>query len=169
MAQKTCPRCGASVESSRSFCPNCRTSLQKQSPLAPFLIVGGVVAAIIVVVAVLLLASPAPSTPLPAPQLTMLPTPGAAAQNPSPPACTIAIAGSKVPPSSVQLRLMTSTCTAGDVTELRVSVNGAQKGTLGMSPGSSGTFPGTSPNNNVIVVARYANGAEGIVFQNPAL
>lgn len=168
MAKKTCPQCGAPIESSRSICPNCRTVLRKQSPLTPFLIVGGVVAAIIIVVAVLLLASPAQSTPLSVTELTVLPTPGAA-QNPSTPACTIAIAGSKVPPSSVQLRVMTSTCLTGDIDELRVSVNGARQGTLGLSPGSSGTFPGTSATNNVIVVAKYANGAEGIVFQNPAL
>ena len=62
-----------------------------------------------------------------------------------------------------------STCLAGDIAELRVSVNGARKGMLSLSPGSSGTFPGTSATNNVIVVAKYANGAESIVFQNPAL
>jgi len=169
MAKKTCPRCGTPLESSRSFCPNCKTPLRKPSPLTPFLVVGGIVAVIIIVFAVLLLTSPAPSAPLPVPELTMLPTPGAAAQNPAPPSCTIALAGSKMPPSSVQIRVMTSTCTAGDVTELRVMVNGARKGTLGSAPGTSGTFPGTSGTNNVMVVAKYANGAEGIVFQNPAL
>jgi hypothetical protein len=64
---------------------------------------------------------------------------------------------------------MTSTCTTGEITELRVSVNGAQKGTLSPNPGSGGTFAGTSGSNNVIVTAKYANGAEGVVFQNPAL
>jgi hypothetical protein len=64
---------------------------------------------------------------------------------------------------------MTSTCVAGDITELRVSVNGAQEGTLSPNPGSSGTFVGTSGSNNVVVVAKYANSAESVVFQNPAL
>ena len=87
----------------------------------------------------------------------------------SPPVCTIAIVGSKVPPSSVQLRVMTNTCPAGDVAELRVSVNGVQKETLGTTAGASKTFAATSGTNSVIVVAKYANGAESVVFQNPAL
>ncbi|MGD1004675.1 MAG: hypothetical protein ABR887_04570 [Methanoregulaceae archaeon] len=64
---------------------------------------------------------------------------------------------------------MTSTCTAGDITELKVSINDAQKGTLSTNPDVSRTFAGTSGTNNVIVVAKYANGAESVVFQNPAL
>jgi hypothetical protein len=64
---------------------------------------------------------------------------------------------------------MTSTCFAGDITELRVMINGEQEGTLSTSPGSSGTFAGASGSNNVIVTAAFANGAESVVFQNAAL
>jgi hypothetical protein len=60
---------------------------------------------------------------------------------------------------------MVNTCIPGDVTELRVSVNGAQKGMPGASPGASGTFAGTSSGNSVTVVARFANGAESVVYQ----
>jgi hypothetical protein len=44
---------------------------------------------------------------------------------------------------------MANTCIPGDVTELRVSVNGAQKGILDASPGASGTFAGTSGNSHL--------------------
>jgi len=88
---------------------------------------------------------------------------------PQPPSCTIAINGQKVPPFSIQLSVMADTCIAGDVTALTVSVNGAQKGMLGTSPGASGTFTGTSGTNSVTVVAKFANGAEQVVFQNAAL
>ena len=60
---------------------------------------------------------------------------------------------------------MVNTCITGDVTELRVSVNGAQKGMLDASPGASGTFTGTSGSNSIMVVAKFANGAESVVYQ----
>jgi hypothetical protein len=59
---------------------------------------------------------------------------------------------------------MVNTCIPGDVTELRVSVNGAKMGMPGASPGASGTFAGTSDSNSVMVVARFANGAESVVY-----
>jgi len=89
--------------------------------------------------------------------------------DPQAPSCTIAITGQKLPPSSIQLRVIASTCSAGDVTELTVSVNGVSKGTLGITPGTSGTFAGTSGSDNVVVVAKYANGAENVIYQNAAL
>jgi hypothetical protein len=52
-----------------------------------------------------------------------------------------------------------------DVTELKISVNGAQKGMFDTSPGASGTFAGTSGGNTVAVVARFGNGAEEVVCQ----
>jgi hypothetical protein len=61
---------------------------------------------------------------------------------------------------------MTSTCSAGDVTELGVSVNGVQAGTLGTGAGASKTFAGSGP---VIVTAKFASGAEKIMYQNAAL
>jgi hypothetical protein len=60
---------------------------------------------------------------------------------------------------------MATTCIPGDVIELRVSVNGAQKGMLDASPGASGTFAGTSGTNTVTVVAKFGNGAEEVVYQ----
>jgi hypothetical protein len=61
---------------------------------------------------------------------------------------------------------MANTCIPGDVTELRVSVNGAQKGMLDASPSASGTFAGTSGSNIVTVVAKFGNGAEEVVYQS---
>ena len=69
------------------------------------------------------------------------------------------------PPSSIYLRVMATTCITGDITELRVSVNGAQKGTLDASPGASGKFAGTSGSNAVMVVAKFGNGAESVVYE----
>jgi len=60
---------------------------------------------------------------------------------------------------------MATTCIPGDITELRVSVNGAQKGMLYASPGASGTFAGTSGSNTVTVVVKFGNGAESVVYQ----
>jgi len=135
--------------------------------MTPYLIVAGIIGVIIIIVAILLLLPAPQPAPLPAPQLTVPPTPEAA-EAASPP-CTIAITGRKNSPSTIQLQVMTSTCYAGDIAELRVMINGEQKGTLNTSPGSSGTFTGASGSNNVIVTASFANGAESVVFQNAAL
>jgi hypothetical protein len=59
---------------------------------------------------------------------------------------------------------MANTCIPGDVTGLRVIVNGAQKGMLDASPGASGTFAGTSGTNPVTVGAKFGNGAENVVY-----
>jgi len=64
---------------------------------------------------------------------------------------------------------MANTCIPGDVTELRVSVNGQQRGMLDACPGASGTFAGTSGGNTIMVVAKFANGAEEVVYQNAGL
>jgi hypothetical protein len=58
---------------------------------------------------------------------------------------------------------MATTCITGDITEIRVSVNGQQKGMLDASPGASRTFTGTSGTNTVSVVAKFGNGAESVV------
>ena len=165
---KTCPNCGAPVESSRTVCPNCRVLMRKKSSLKPYLITGGIMV-VVILIAVVLLMSPAPQpVKITIPAITVPPT-EAGLSAPQAPSCTIAISGSKVPPSSIQLRGMASTCSAGDVTALTVSVNGAQKGTLGIAPGTGGTFQASSDISNVIVVAKYANGAESVVYQNAAL
>ena len=105
--------------------------------------------------------------PQPALQLTVPPTPPAAEA--ASPTCTIAITGRKTPPATILLPVMTSTCYAGDITGLRVMINGEQKETLSTSPGSGETFTGSPGSNNVIVTATFANGAESVVFQNAAL
>jgi hypothetical protein len=167
MTGKTCPHCGASIDSSRTVCPNCRITIKKKSSMVPYLVVGGIIVVVMLVAAVLLLLPAQQPTPQPVPQLTTPPTPAAA--EPASPSCTIAITGKKNPPATIQLQVMTSTCFAGEITELRVSINGEQKGTLSTSPGSSGTFTGTSRSDNVIVAAKFANGAESVVYQNAAL
>jgi hypothetical protein len=37
---------------------------------------------------------------------------------------------------------------------------------LDASPGSSGTFAGNAGSNSVVVVAKFANGAEEVVYQS---
>jgi hypothetical protein len=133
-----------------------------------YLIIGGIVVVIILAIAVLLLLPPSQPVTLPDAKITVPPTIEEASALAQPP-CTIAITGKKNPPATIQLQVMTTTCNAGDISDLRVSINGAEKGTLGTSPGASGTFIGTSGSNNVIVAAKFANGAESVVYQNPAL
>jgi hypothetical protein len=141
--------------------------MQEKSSLTPYLIVAGIIGVIILVVAGILLLPPPQPASQSLPRVTIPPT-VAAVQAATPP-CTIAITGRKNPPGKIQLQVMTSTCFAGDITELRVSVNGQQKGTLGASPGSTGTFDGASGTNTVVVAAKFANGAESVVYQNGAL
>ena len=170
MALKTCPRCGASVEPGQNSCPNCRAVLKKKSALTPYLIIIVLIVVVVIVVAVVLMspvAGPGPVTPV-APVLTVQPM-SADESLPSQPTCTIGITGSKVPPSSIRLELMTTTCNAGEITGLKVLINGAQAGTLGTNPGAGGTFTGSSGTNNVVVTANFANGAEAVVYQNANL
>jgi hypothetical protein len=61
---------------------------------------------------------------------------------------------------------MATTCIPGDVTELRVSVNGQQNGLLDASPGASGIFTTTSGTNTVTVVAKFGNGVESVVYHS---
>ena len=130
----------------------------------PWLIIGGIIL-LMMLVAALFLSSPSPQpVTLPAPAIISS-TDFVAPTAPQPPSCSVAINGQKVPPASIHLQVMVNTCIPGDVTELRVSVNGAQKGMPGASPGASGTFAGTSSGNSVTVVARFANGAESVVYQ----
>jgi hypothetical protein len=167
MDKKTCPHCGAFVDSNRSVCPNCRADIQEKSSLTPYLIVAGIIGVIILIVAVILLLPAPKPTPLPAPQVTVPTIPaGAKAASPS---CTIAITGKKTPPAKIQVQVMTSTCSATEIGDLRVSVNGEQKGTLRSSPGSSAMFDASSGSNSVVVAATFANGAESVVYQNAAL
>ena len=137
--------------------------MSKRSRL-PWLIIGGIIL-LVFLIAALFLFSPSPQPiKIPAPAIISS-TDFVAPTAPQPPSCTVAINGQKVPPSSIHLQVMANTCIPGDITELTVSVNGAQEGMLGTSPGASGTFAGTSGTNSVTVVAKFANGAEEVVYQ----
>jgi hypothetical protein len=138
--------------------------MSKRSRL-PWLIIGGIIL-LVILVAALFLSSPSPQpVTIPSPAIISS-TDFVAPTAPQPPSCTIAINGQKVPPSSIHLQVMANTCIPGDITELRVSVNGAQKGMLDARPGASGTFAGTSGSNTVTVVAKFGNGAESVVYQS---
>lgn len=167
MSQKTCPHCGALVESGRMVCPDCRTILKRKNPLTPYLIIAGL-AVIVIAAAVVLLLYPAPAPSVST--LTSVPEVSStdAVAGPTMPTCTVAITGSRAG-SSIRLQVVTNTCSAGDVSSLKVSVNGAGAGTLGTTAGSAGTFTGTTGTNSVTVVAEFAGGAEKIMYQNPAL
>jgi hypothetical protein len=137
--------------------------MSKRSRL-PWLIIGGIIV-LVILVAALFLSSPSPQPiTIPSPAVISS-TDFVAPTAPQPPSCTVAINGQKVPPSSIQLQVMANTCIPGDITGLRVSVNGAQKGMLDTSPGVSGIFDGTSGTNSVTVVAKFWNGAESVVYQ----
>ena len=61
---------------------------------------------------------------------------------PTMPQCTIAITGQKLPGNTIQLNLMQMTCVQGDVSKLRVSVNGKDAGILDPRLAARGNFPG---------------------------
>jgi len=137
--------------------------MAKRSRL-PWLIIGGIIL-LVILIAALFLFSPSPQpVSIPAPAIISS-TDFVAPTAPQPPSCTIAINGQKVQPSSIHLQVMANTCIPGDVTELRVSVNGAQRGMLDANPGASWTFAGMSGSNSITVVAKFANGAESVVYQ----
>nr|MCX6684601.1 hypothetical protein [Methanoregula sp.] len=136
--------------------------MAKRSRL-PWLIIGGIIILVIIVAALFLISPSSQPIKIPAPAI-ISPTDFVAPTAPQPPSCTVAINGQKVPPSSIQLEVMANTCSAGEIAELTVSVNGAQKGKLDASPGASGTFAGTSGTNSVTVVAKFANGSEKVVY-----
>jgi len=137
--------------------------MSKRSRLPMLIIIGGIIL-LVILIAALFLSSPSPQpVTIPSPAIISS-TDFVAPTVPQPPSCTIAINGQKVPPSSIHLQVMANTCIPGDVTELRVSVNGAQKGMPDATPGASGTFAGTSGTNSVTVVVKFANGAEEVVY-----
>ena len=137
--------------------------MSKRSRL-PWLIIGGIIL-LVIIVAALFLSRPSPQpVTLPSPAIISS-TDFVAPTAPQPPSCTVAINGQKIPPSSIHLQVMANTCIPEDVTGLMVSVYGAQKGMLNASPGASGTFADTSGSNTVMVVAKFGNGAESVVYQ----
>jgi predicted nucleic acid-binding Zn ribbon protein len=168
MAQKTCPYCGAPVDPNRSACPNCRKVLAAKSPMTPYIIVGILIVVIVVIVAVLLI-NPVqgPGTSI-VPLVTVQPTSADALSIPPQPTCFVDITPSRASSSAIQLQVISTTCGSGDITALQVSINGVNKGTLGTSPGASATFAAPS-SSSIVVTAKFANGAESVVYQNPAL
>jgi hypothetical protein len=136
--------------------------MSKRSRL-PLLIIIGIIL-LVILIAALLLSSPSPQ-PVTIPTTTGISaTDFVAPTAAQPPSCTVALTGQKIQSSSIRLQVMANTCIPGDVTELRVSVNGAQKGMLEARPGASGTYACTSGTNSVTVVAKFANGAESVVY-----
>jgi len=136
--------------------------MSKRSRL-PWLIIIGIIL-IVILIAALFLSSPSPQ-PVNIPATTgITATDFVAPTAPQPPSCMVAISSEKIQSSSIHLQVMANTCIPGDITELRVSVNGVQKGMLEASPGASGTYTGTSGTNSVTVVAKFANGAESVVY-----
>jgi hypothetical protein len=134
--------------------------MTKRSRL-PWLIIGGIIL-LVILVAALFLSSPSPQpVTIPSPAIISS-TDFVAPTAPQPPSCTVAINGQKVPPSSIHLQVMANTCIPGDVTGLRVSVNGAQKGMPGASPGASGAFAGTSGNSHSAHSNPQENRLDGI-------
>lgn len=167
MSQKTCPHCGALIDANRTICPHCQVAVKRKNPLVPYVVIGVLVVIIVIAVAVVL------TTPVQAPEMQSAPavsssSTGSMAAGPTQPACTVAIAGSRAG-SSLRLQVMTSTCGAGEIESLAVSVNGAAAGTMGTTAGTSKTFAGTTGANTVIVTAKFASGAEKIMYQNAAL
>ena len=117
--------------------------MSKRSRL-PWLIIGGIII-VVILIAGLFLSSPSPQPiTIPAPAI-ISPTDFVAPTAPQPPSCTVAINGQKIPPSSIHLQVMATTCIPGDVTGLRVSVNGAQKEMPDARPGTGGTYAGRRP------------------------
>ena len=92
------------------------------------LIIGGIIL-LVIIIAGIFLSSPSPQ-PVTIPSSAIISSTEFVAPTtaPQPPSCTIAINSQKVPPDSIHLQVMANTCIPGDVTELRVTVNGAQKG-----------------------------------------
>jgi len=134
--------------------------MSKRSRLL-WLIIGGIIL-LVILVAALFLSSPSPQpVTIPSPAIISS-TDFVAPTAPQPPSCTVAINGQKVPPSSIHLQVMANTCIPGDVTGLRVSVNGAQKGMPGTSPGASGAFAGTSGNSHSAHSNPQENRLDGI-------
>jgi len=137
--------------------------MSKRSRL-PWLIIGGIII-VVILIAALFLSRPSPQ-PVNIPATTgITATDFVAPTAPRTPILYHPINGQKVPPSSIHLQVMATTCIPGDSTGLMVTVNGVQKGMPGTSPGASGTFAGTSSSNSIMVVAKFGNGAEGVVCQ----
>jgi len=164
MEKARCPECGGPLLS--GTCPSCKVFVEKKSELLPYFAIAGVGLAALILVAVLLL-SPSQFTGS-SDSLLVAPGSHGMAAPPSVPTCTIGLTGNKVPPSLIRLMVTSSTCSPGEVVELRVSINGAGKGTLDLRVSASDTFAGVAGVNNVIVTARYANGAEKIMYTNLA-
>jgi len=159
--QIRCPACGSPVPAGRPVCPVCRASLPRGGRSRTRLVVAGlVVAVLLLALIVILLPSLSPGNNLPA----------AMAQNVTPaptlPQCMVAINGQKLTGNTIQLNVMAMTCLPGDISNLRVSVNGRDSWTLDPRLGARGNFPGHAGTDTVIVFAVFSSGYEKTVFES---
>ena len=159
--QNRCPNCGTPVLPGRSVCPVCKASLPRTGRSRMFYIVAGSVAVVLVLaLLILFLPSFSPGKILPA----------AMAQNVTPaptlPQCLVAINGQKLSSNTIQLNVMAMTCLPGDISKLRVSVNGQDAWTLDPRLAARGNFPGHAGTDTVIVVAVFSSGYEKTVFES---
>jgi hypothetical protein len=96
--------------------------------------------------------------------------PASMAQNVTPaptiPQCMVAINGQKLTSNTIQLNVMAMTCLPGDISNLRVSVNGRDSWTLDPRLGARGNFPGHAGTDTVVVVAVFSSGYEKTVFES---
>jgi Double zinc ribbon len=159
--QNRCPGCGSPVPAGRPVCPVCKTSLPGAGRSRTILVVAGfIVAVLLLAFLVILLPSLTPGNNLPA----------AMAQNVTPaptlPQCIVAINGQKLPGNTIQLNVAAMTCLPGDISKLRVSVNGRDAWALDPRLASRGNFPGHDGTDTVIVVAVFSSGYEKTVFES---
>ena len=159
MARERCPECGGPLLSGR--CPNCQVYSWEKNTFLPYFAIAGFGVAALILAAIFLF------NPGYIPGSTSSPAAGSSggmAAPPSVPTCTVGMSSTKVPPSLVRLMVTSSTCSPGEITGLQVTINGAGKGTLPAYVSACDTFVGVPGLNNVIVTAKYANGAEMIVY-----
>jgi RNA polymerase subunit RPABC4/transcription elongation factor Spt4 len=158
--QNRCPNCGASVPAGRPVCPVCRASLAQTGRSRTIFVVAGFVAAVLMLALfVFYLPSLPPGNTPPAPAQNVTPAP-------TMPQCIIAITGQKVSGNTIQLHLMEMTCVQGDISKLRVMVNGRDAWILDPRLGASGNYPGHAGPDSVVVVAVFSSGYEKTVLES---
>jgi RNA polymerase subunit RPABC4/transcription elongation factor Spt4 len=158
--QQRCPKCGAPVPAGRKSCPVCSTSLVQTSRLRRIMVFVGFVAAVLVLsLFIISHLSALPGTMLPAPARDVTPAP-------TMPECNVAITGQKLSGDTIQLNVMAMTCVPGDISRLRVIVDGRDAWTLDPRLAARGNFPGHAGPDTVVVVAVFSSGYEKTVLDS---